>query len=1008
MLGKNLKNWVAQSESWAAFKEFNLSIENVADYIFLKRFDDFYISLFTQLFDELDNTNSIDNKKQLLAIGKGLEVFSLRNTSKEFIGVNESRNMLYVGSLYYLADYSASSYILARMFDVQDYSSSEIEEFISCFLRRNLKKSNSFASYLWRFLHDGDTKEIIALNKLLEEKLEKSAQSFSAGYTSYRIGLAIIEKFSKNNIWTDLITHSSINRQEWYQYVQTKLGSKPPLWDFFPSQKEAFKRGLLKENKTFSLQMPTSSGKTAICEIVIYNEVMQNKNKKILFLAPFRALAAELKAGLGKRLADLSISSKTIYGGNISSEDERIAIENVDVLIATPEKLMALEHQMSDMTNMFSLIICDEGHLLDDEQRGLSYELLLSKFKGSNQDVRFLYMSAIIPNIEHINLWLGGDEESVIKSDYRPTQLNFAFLKSMSKDNKTFYLDVNPTQKHPENYLLYKFLTKNEFEYIKKTTGKKNTYKYSSIKSKSVAVSLKSINSGTVALFCPTKGKDSFGQSTGIYALANEVIEQLNHLNFSRPLDMAKKDTIDMLYDYFSIIFGTDYLLTKLVTYGVLFHHGDLPQYVREVIEDSIRYNQIRLIICTSTLAEGVNLPIKTIVIHSVRRYIPELEQHVELLPREIRNVVGRAGRAGQETKGLVIVINPTDFSIMENVLNNQENEEDQVQGYLQFLIRSLESFLKKKQIPIDNEFLESRSEKVNQIIDSIDMSIISLLAEEVEMETLENEIKSLISKTFSFYQSNESQKEILNKLFQARGERIKPYIKSGEFKLIKSSGANLRLYEEIHKTINFEDDLWLTATSPASCDTVKFLLEPIFKLPQIQFAIEEFNKKNKPPITTAVLKKIIEFWISGKWYNEISLQTNLPVDYILRVFSSIINYHIQNTISHVVRIVESACTDSEKTLSEVVKLWPSFLLYGLYNKLQLDLVELGFTDRIGIIAISEWFDSELMQYQTLDELRMLVLSNQNKLNIKLDTLPEISKKKVYDNIQYLSNSFIF
>ena len=84
----------------------------------------------------------------------------------------------------------------------------------------------------------------------------------------------------------------------------------------------------------------------------------------------------------------------------------------------------------------------------------------------------------------------------------------------------------------------------------------------------------------------------------------------------------SAQNHLDNLEEYFTIVFGKDYLLTKCSRFGLLFHHGDFPQNVREIIEDSLREGNVRLVICTNTITEGVNLPIRTIIIPATKSSI--------------------------------------------------------------------------------------------------------------------------------------------------------------------------------------------------------------------------------------------------------------------------------------------------------------------------------------------------------------------------------------------------
>ncbi len=335
MISRTLRLWIAQSESWHTFVDFQLPIENQADYPFLKQPQDFYISTFGKMFDVINEEEpSEDRKNQLLAIAKGLEIYSLRETAKEFHGVNRPKNMLYVAALYYLADYTASAYILARLFSTNDYGDS-IDRFLSSFLRRDLGESNPLTVLLTQFLETGERSHLHDLRHAIRSDLSVVENTNPDAFISYKIAEVLLENFTDNNIWQDIQgnTDALISLEEWKRFIQKGLQKEPPVWSFFPSQRKALQYGILSDDtRCFSMQMPTSAGKTAICELIILNHILRRRGK-ILFLAPFRALASELKSGFSRRLSDLGITSKTIYGGNMPTQEERDAIQDVQVLI---------------------------------------------------------------------------------------------------------------------------------------------------------------------------------------------------------------------------------------------------------------------------------------------------------------------------------------------------------------------------------------------------------------------------------------------------------------------------------------------------------------------------------------------------------------------------------------------------------------------------------------------------------------------------------------------------
>src|SRR5690606_35733705 len=159
---------------------------------------------------------------------------------------------------------------------------------------------------------------------------------------------------------------------------------------------------------------------------------------------------------------------------------------------------------------------------------------------------------------------LGGSDDSLITSDYRPTELEYGFLKKMDRTNG-YYLDINPHKRRPYNYQLYKYLFDDELSIpISKTKSKKITSK----KGISVAVSIKATGSGTVALFAPHKRGN-----TGVEGLAEEALFQLSNKPENSLIKYSPDGHLDNLAEYFSVVFGSEYLLTECSRLGVLFHH---------------------------------------------------------------------------------------------------------------------------------------------------------------------------------------------------------------------------------------------------------------------------------------------------------------------------------------------------------------------------------------------------------------------------------------------------
>ncbi|WP_136668771.1 DEAD/DEAH box helicase [Flavobacterium sp. H122] len=969
MIYQELKRWIAQSESWQAFIDYNIANEEQANYTFYNRPQDFYISLLTKLQDileQFEEEESDDVKKGILSIAKGLEIYSLRGKRESFSGVSYSRNMLYVASLYYLADFPATSFLLLKQFPQEEFQTN-IEKFIYYFLSRNYTRKqgyeNPYFGYIIEYLREGNNESIDTLRGIFENILSPDNQIESHLFVLTYIAKSILKKFSTNNLWHDLTKYGA--EIDWKTYVRFNIGKNPQIWSFFPSQQTAIRSGLLTFDKAFSLQTPTSSGKTSIAELVIFNELSRDPESKILYLAPFRALASELKNNLGRNLTSrLGIKVKTIYGGNIVTDSDRLSIEQSNVLISTPEKFMAIELGLSGILDDFQTVICDEGHLIDNTTRGISYELLLSRLKNTEVvERRFVFLSAIIPNIEIINSWLGGSDDDIARSNYRPTEIELAFLNQVSASH--FNLEVNPNDELPTKYILNRFLSSNDF------STPDGAYNVNTFKSKTVAAALKSLNSGAVAIFSPTKDYNQ-----GVAGIALEVLNQLS-TSLPKPIQFCDNEEIAKIEDYLNYIFSNNYLLTRCAKNGFLFHHGDLPQFIREVIENSIRNEKVKLLICTSTLAEGVNLPIKTLVINTARRFDGNKGYLMPLEKRDLKNLIGRAGRAGKETKGTIIVVNPNDQSILSDVIADRNLED--VKGFLYHVVEVIEAFITKNATTLSNELLDKLKEA-----DYIDNSIIQLLAEDVPVENLEQDINTLIENTLTFYQSNDALKTRLRELFALRAERVRPILENGTLDLIRYTGISLRSFNRIEELVDYRLDFLSDVENPLDSRWIDFLFN-------ILYEIEDFSNSIPLNISREKFIEAIAIWIKGGWYHDVALGLNSNVDNAL-VFIRFLEYGLQNSASSIVKYIDSKRTESNKETSNIILNWTNYLVYGVNNRLELDLTEINIPDRILTQKVSEWFVENRIEYDGLDDLRSLIEKYQFEIFEYLeDKVPIIS-----------------
>ena len=171
--------------------------------------------------------------------------------------------------------------------------------------------------------------------------------------------------------------------------------------------------------------MPTSAGKTRIAELAIL-DTLADRRRQVVYVAPFNALADEIKGSMSSLFSDLGFRVSSVLGDYYGIDElEGDLLTLSDLLITTPEKLTLLLRFRPNHFDSVGLIVLDEGHIIDSEDRGIGYELLLTRLRQTMpDDSRILFLSAVISNENAADFaeWLCKDRTAVATSDWRPAR----------------------------------------------------------------------------------------------------------------------------------------------------------------------------------------------------------------------------------------------------------------------------------------------------------------------------------------------------------------------------------------------------------------------------------------------------------------------------------------------------------------------------------------------------------------------------------------------------------
>ncbi len=433
--------------------------------------------------------------------------------------------------------------------------------------------------------------------------------------------------------------------------------SRVELWE---SQRRAISAGLFEAPSGFSVRMPTSAGKTRIAELAIVNMLASEGRHKAIYVAPFRSLADEVEESLTPILADLGLRVSSVLGGFEVDELETQIISSADLIVTTPEKLSLLTRIRPDLLQDVGLVILDEGHIIEDRDRGVGYELLLTKLRHHIlPNCKALFISAVISseNAADFAEWLCSDRQALIESEWRPAR-QLVGIYNAQRD-RILYPTEESVAGAPPPFVIGAATPHNYIDYTPKLLKEKTVQFPKRTKGEIVAeLAINFAKQGPVLVFATSRTDAESVARTIQRGL--QLRRQTADVEVPAPFMRVQNRSPRAAIEVASLWLGENSPMTSLLKEGIGVNHAGLPDAVRKAVESDCRGGLIPVIVATTTLAQGVNLPVKTVVIHSIDRFVEDDSGGPggidEISPRELWNIIGRAGRATRETEGHVIL----------------------------------------------------------------------------------------------------------------------------------------------------------------------------------------------------------------------------------------------------------------------------------------------------------------------------------------------------------------
>lgn len=439
-----------------------------------------------------------------------------------------------------------------------------------------------------------------------------------------------------------------------------------PVLTLWPPQKSLLAHPemspLNQQTSRLLVSVPTSAGKTLLAQLIICAHAAQGDGD-VCYVTPLRSLGREVRQDLRQRLsflgqrlgADLpdGLGTQDLDAADLE-ESDGVSDELAQVEVMTPERLMnALRQNPQEVLDRFSLFIIDEAHLISQSGgRGFLLEGLLTILDASG--ARLMLFSGVIGNAASLAAWTSAGRGEVLFTDAwrAPRRLHILSGTEVIDKSQT----IIPGKRGAPEKTRYNLRASLAI----RPNGAKIQHLVTSgdapIGQLVVGADSKSISGGnnTTPKYVTT------ARMATLLLGAGSLLMVVSKRSIAR--DAAKVMAAEMeddprsqgLADALAARLGTTHPLVGCVRKGVAYHHAGLPVEAQAAVEDAIRNEQIKAVVATSTLTDGVNLPVRTVVIATTEYAGQNPGQRMS--PAQLLNAVGRAGRAGKESEGWVVL----------------------------------------------------------------------------------------------------------------------------------------------------------------------------------------------------------------------------------------------------------------------------------------------------------------------------------------------------------------
>lgn len=378
------------------------------------------------------------------------------------------------------------------------------------------------------------------------------------------------------------------------------------------------------ETRRLVLSMPTSAGKTLLSQLMITSHLASGAGG-VCYVAPTRSLCAEVRRSLDERLRFLDFRTAPDLPDFVEAADLGVAPPPVEVM--TPERLSFLLHRDAGaVLERFTLFVFDEVHTVSDQSRGWVLESLISflHYRTLNSTHKIVGMSAALGNQAHFVSWLSGNdfEASSYESNWRgPRRLHCVWTTDVDwrhgVDEERRSPDWPVRQIYPLRGVLHA-----RTSYQGQLHNLSTTEPIGQLAFRTDASGRREREpSHTTPFYLSLVPLVGFlgvhGPVLAIESTKPRAMDLARAIARDRRATKSPSSELRDLTAFVALRLGPEHPLLEVLPAGVAYHHGSLPLDIRTAVEDALRNGVVNVLVATTSLTEGVNLPVRSVVVAS-------------------------------------------------------------------------------------------------------------------------------------------------------------------------------------------------------------------------------------------------------------------------------------------------------------------------------------------------------------------------------------------------------